>query len=260
MPTAQTGRKKGEKMVYSPLEAELRNLRKGRGLTLVRLRNSPVLLAALDSASVHDAFDKFVATLMRLDDGIRSRAIRNAYGIGVSGDLLTQRREDFALAEQRHGDTIEKYENEMIAELVKLLGPRQPDNEPTPVSVRIQLTVDNGLLSRCERSDQQGDAIVVHSGERGLGRDHAIFVVGTRNERATINAYYSVIATGISIKALFIKCFDNYIKYNMNDWNHMREETYSSNQLDGVLAGLEPDTLIEFRWTLEQQPVPLKPT
>lgn len=105
--------------------AELRSLRKGRGAT-------PDKLARLGEPL-------FDSAMQALGDSIQARALRNAYGVGMRDPQnLTWRRNTFAVLEERHQDTIEAYENEMIEELATRLLAAEPDSYEVLVVAAIQ--------------------------------------------------------------------------------------------------------------------------
>lgn len=104
------------------LTRELRGLRKGRGLTPARLQECPTVIELLNAGTTAEAYDKLVHILNEMGDDLKARALRNAYGLDAyKTDHLTTRREDFAINERRHSDTIEAYENAMIDELATQL-------------------------------------------------------------------------------------------------------------------------------------------
>lgn len=103
--------------------AELRSLRKGRGLTPAGVARATKLMTALQRDDAHRAYELIVTTLREMGEDLEVRALRNAYGIDMSSPgKLTARRNDFALANDRHVDTIENYENRTIDELASRLG------------------------------------------------------------------------------------------------------------------------------------------
>lgn len=100
------------------LVKELRDLRKGRGITQQKLAQSTALKAALEARSVTELHDRLSGVIQSLGSGVKVQALMNAYGLlPNAADYLTNRRDDFGVANDRHADTIEAYENEMIKEL-----------------------------------------------------------------------------------------------------------------------------------------------
>ena len=121
---------KGCNLDKEDLVDELKNLRKGRGASPARLAVSPLNLS-------HEAF---VEAVQALGDGVQAQALQNAYAIGMTNPYnLTRRRQDFAVRNNCHGDTVERWENEMIDELAIVLLPSMTDEA---VSDELQFLYD----------------------------------------------------------------------------------------------------------------------
>ena len=121
------------------LVQELRRLRKGRGLSLARLQDCTALRGLVASNDTQDAYRLVLATVESLGADLAARAVKNAYAIGMKEPgTLTQRRSDFAVINQRHVDTIESYENQMIDEIVARMKSELPEfvepKEPPSIS------------------------------------------------------------------------------------------------------------------------------
>lgn len=131
----------------------LRALRRGRGLTHGALSKQPALLAALHARDAQDGYDRLLALLTGLGDSIQARALRNAYGIGMSDPRnLTIRRNDFATVSNRHVDTIEGYENDAIDDIMAQLAATAQatpviDNRHRRITLDISAQVQpNGII------------------------------------------------------------------------------------------------------------------
>lgn len=124
------------------LTAELRGLRKGRGVSAARVAACRTLCSILGTTKHADTL--LQEHVMRLGDSIQARALRNAYAFDWDDPKnLTFRRGDFAVQHAKSPDTIEAYENEMIAELAhNLLNTgAEPVQQPEP-SAAVQLLRD----------------------------------------------------------------------------------------------------------------------
>ncbi len=102
------------------LRDELKRLRGRQGLTPAKLERSPTILRALGNPPSVDAYDRLVSAVHALGEGRDARALRAAYGIGVSvPGLLGDRRAAFGTQEGgRLPDAVELWENEAIDSLV----------------------------------------------------------------------------------------------------------------------------------------------
>ena len=134
----------------SDIEKELAELRKGTGLTPVKLQQKPVIrglvsrLKNLPASSLTGSqiFAFLVAELAKLNHSRSITALSYAFGIGSEGsDTLSERRGALAKQSAKHPDTVERYENQGIAEfsahLVGLL-PTDLSTVSTPVTAYIQ--------------------------------------------------------------------------------------------------------------------------
>lgn len=119
---------------------ELSSLRKGTGLNPSKLRDKTALRAlvarihnvpvgSLTGSQVH-AF--LLAEIAKINTTRNTQALYNAFGIDQhTADTLSGRREALALRYDKHPDTIERYENEGVAELaVHLLEQATEHSEP----------------------------------------------------------------------------------------------------------------------------------
>src|SRR5688572_1280472 len=107
------------------LTKELADLRKGVGLTPVKLTDKPTIRAlfsrltnlpipSLTNSQIH----AFLITEMAKIITRNGQALYNAFGlIEGSKNTLSDRRADFAKQLSKHPDTIERYENHGLAEL-----------------------------------------------------------------------------------------------------------------------------------------------
>ena len=108
----------------SSLRNELKWLRRDDGRTLVKLRDCPMVRAALGDPPESELRQQFDAAVAALGSDLRSLALKNAYAIGVADPLiLTTRRENFGAlkAVSRGPETINIWENAKIDELVAQL-------------------------------------------------------------------------------------------------------------------------------------------
>lgn len=132
------------------LVAELRALRRGRGLTLARLAESPAVMEALGRPPVKEAYNKLVDAIESLGKDVKALALRNAYAIGMSAPgTLTRRRNDFAVEYRYNVETVENYENRMVDELIaQIQASISPmDDESTLVfGLEVMACVHNGVL------------------------------------------------------------------------------------------------------------------
>lgn len=84
----------------------------------MKLAGSPVLSTILGD----DLMGSFSRRTEALGESIQARALRNAYALGMADPVnLTFRRNSFSITHNRHTDTVEAYENEMILELIEQL-------------------------------------------------------------------------------------------------------------------------------------------
>lgn len=112
-------------MEADPLVTALRNLRRGRGLTLARLKATPSLLEMLGTSDVEAAMETLLDAIRQLGADVQAESLRNAYALGMAtSQTLTTRRNTFAVLQGRDPDTIESYENAMIDELAARLTTR----------------------------------------------------------------------------------------------------------------------------------------
>lgn len=110
----------------------LRSLRRGRGLTLGRLKATPLLLEALETSDVGVAMEILLDAIDKLGADVQAQALRNAYALGMTDPQnLTTRRRTFAAKNNRDPDTIESYENKMIDELAARIGSKPPEEDTT---------------------------------------------------------------------------------------------------------------------------------
>lgn len=100
------------------LVSELRNIRKGPGLTAAKISKSPALCAALDGMSYEEMVKELELLTRALRPELKASALSSAYGFGMKEpNTLTYRRSTFASINSLSVDTAENYENEMIDEL-----------------------------------------------------------------------------------------------------------------------------------------------
>lgn len=126
------------------LVEELQNLRKGDGLTLAKLSQARLVVAALtDVRSPQEALARLVVELDALGEGGKASAVRNALNIDKKPGNLSQRREDLATSTGKHADTIESYENQGFKELShRLLDPKQEDRPPPELERPVRYVIE----------------------------------------------------------------------------------------------------------------------
>jgi hypothetical protein len=108
------------------LERQLRDLRKGHGLTAAKLRSSDHVLDALGVSDPLVAEGLLKTKIDQLGKTPQILALRNAYCLDNQNPLLIVRRREFAEQQERHIDTIEAWENEAIRQLIASL--HSPDD------------------------------------------------------------------------------------------------------------------------------------
>lgn len=128
----------------SDLTKELAELRKGVGLTPVKLQQKPTIrgivsrVTNLPSASLTGSqiFAFLAAEIAQLNHTRNIAALSHAFGIGVEkSDTLSKRRAVLSKRFAKHPDTIERYENLGIAELgAHLIGLQPADLSSVPAS------------------------------------------------------------------------------------------------------------------------------
>lgn len=113
------------------LVKELAPLRKGEGLTPIKLQNKPVLrtIAAravtipTDQLTNNQVYSFLLEELARLPKNHATLALHTALGLNPIADKLAMRRSHLALQLKKHADTIERYENQALqdfaAQLIK---------------------------------------------------------------------------------------------------------------------------------------------
>lgn len=146
------------------LKMELRNLRKGRGVTLLKVMASPILTKLLsEDGRMPDVV--FRERVSQLDGSVKTRALWNAYGFDYHDPrTLTIRRADFSVQNDKHADTIEDYENQMIDELaVRLLAGAGQDMDTETIDPEYYRTLFhdtmNGVLSLIQRMKDKSDGM-----------------------------------------------------------------------------------------------------
>lgn len=118
-----------EPSVEERLLHQLRQMRKGTGLTLVSLGGARLVVEALAAAEglselvLSEGMQRLRQEVESLGQTQEARAVRNALAIGreQNPENLTTRRNDFAAACKRHVDTVEIWENRGFDELAKRL-------------------------------------------------------------------------------------------------------------------------------------------
>lgn len=102
--------------------AELKLLRKGSGITLQGLQDSPTILSVTEASHPRKALAALNTALGRMGDTIESKCVRNALNIGgkVRGDI-TARRLDFERVVARKPDAQRLREDAGFNELAALL-------------------------------------------------------------------------------------------------------------------------------------------
>lgn len=104
------------------LVRELKTLRKGRGLTVSKMKYCSALRQQLNVPTVQAAITALTEQLILLGDSVEARALRNALAIGMSDPgVLVDRRGAFAAETERSIDMVKIYEDRAIDELVEAL-------------------------------------------------------------------------------------------------------------------------------------------
>ena len=143
-----------QKPSHGQLYDELRRLRKGLGISLDRIRQSPGLMALYDDPQ--RALDSIRATVDTLEPSPKTQALRTALALnGHKNRILSGRRIDLTAELLANIETIEGWENQAFDELATLL--LATDNGPRP----LQLTgrIQDGRLVAWESSDGSGAAV-----------------------------------------------------------------------------------------------------
>lgn len=141
------------------LAEELAKLRKGEGLTPVKLQNTPALRTAISRAanlaeqslSGSQVHIFLIEELEKLKPTRNIQALRNALGINDDGSTLSERRQSLAASLKKHPDTIERYENEGTVEFALHLVALQPSaasGRPQPTPLYIQRLEEQAAKSR----------------------------------------------------------------------------------------------------------------
>lgn len=131
------------------LTKELAALRKGEGVTPIKLRDKHVIrtIAARATATPTDhltnnqVYSFLLAELANLPRNHLSLALHNALGINSIIDKLAARRSHLSARLEKHTDTIERYENQALQSFAAHLIERSilPKNQPTfPSSYYLQ--------------------------------------------------------------------------------------------------------------------------
>lgn len=225
------------------LVSELRALRKGRGLTKARLEKSPALMKVLAQPSTDEAFAKLVRVIKSLGDDLRPAALLNAYGLaGDTSDLLTTRRDNFAVNNERHTDTVEAYENAMIEELAAALRSQEQSVSEIDVSV----TVENGLLSQILEKD--GNRLTISHAWRQFA--FAVYQLSKNEPRAVV---FRVSAPGAHV-------IEFYQHNSIMRMYEAADKLTVRNPPTPTVRRLEmkPNEVVEIRWS-EEYPDWLEP-
>lgn len=185
----------------SLLHHELRQLRKGNGLTHSKLRQSKQLQkivakhVGLSEAelSTGQLYSFLVYELEELGNSIEIDSLKNAFALSQKNNprALTERREDFALQVGRHPDTIESYENRTLEELVHRLmmrpaGHKKP-SEVAKVSPPIAKRVTDDPYDSLKKA-----AVVCLNGLYSLGDEGAsILQAFDHSPRPFLDVHYT---------------------------------------------------------------------
>lgn len=105
------------------LTQELSLLRKGIGITPLKLQNKPLIrsLAAHatvtpnDSITDNQVYSFLLSELAQLAHTTQIQALQTAFGMGTSQKTLSRRRLQLATKIAKHPDTIERYENQALS-------------------------------------------------------------------------------------------------------------------------------------------------
>lgn len=103
------------------LREELSSLRSGRGATVTKLKNCPLLLTVLGTEEPTEALRRLTDAVKALGEHPHALALRNAFALDMSNPgTLTERRGNYgaALPTFKAPDTIKGWEDQMIHELV----------------------------------------------------------------------------------------------------------------------------------------------
>lgn len=104
------------------LAKELSSLRKGKGLTPLKLQEKPtirmvaarVASTTVDNLTDNQVYSFLLSELSRLTDNTATTALKNALGVDSRHGNLSARRLELAAKLTKHPDTIERYENQGI--------------------------------------------------------------------------------------------------------------------------------------------------
>lgn len=133
-------------MRSTSLYKQLRDLRKGDGLTPQRLNGAPAVMAALGVETGEAGVEALKAKIEQLPRTLSRDAMANALNLARTGrPKITNRREEFALG-KGHVKTIEGWENDAFEELARALRPLLPAHQPDHLTeVRVQGSVLSSL-------------------------------------------------------------------------------------------------------------------
>lgn len=127
----------------SPLKRELRDLRRGKGVTPDSLAKAPHVMAALDATNAETAYVSFKKILRTLGDDRESRALYNVYRFqddAVDAGTV-RRREDFGLDNGGYkASEIWKWENLAVDRLEKRL------SNPPSIHYGLSLVVNQSRM------------------------------------------------------------------------------------------------------------------
>lgn len=221
------------------LRAELRALRKGRGITLARLKVSSELAQALDTSSPSEMQRRLIETIRSLGSNDKVRALLNAYGVETPFDnaLLTVRRGDFAMQGMDvaySADTIEAWENEIIDDVVALLLAR-----PKPRDIlNLSATVHDGSLVAVHRWLNDNEPELFHTFVNPP-RTMPMFLYGTQVDQDSSIDVLGMLVTFTGKQPLDVWCVASNAPYVIMQGLETREATYTEpNQYGSVWTPL----------------------
>lgn len=125
------------------LIGELTSLRKGEGLVPSKLQTKLAIRGVAarlthnqpDSVTNHQMYNLLLTELSQLPGTETARALRSAFGLTDKASRLSARRHSLAQEINKHPDTIERYENQAIADFAALLLEKEAVVLDMPASV-----------------------------------------------------------------------------------------------------------------------------
>lgn len=171
------------------LEAELKALRKGAGVTLTKLARSVRLMQALGCDSPQSLRG-------RLDELTKEHdALRHAYGFDGDGALLTARRTNYAAGQEIDPKTAEARENRSIEELAHWMEVAGPPKVRT-LKFRIRVVIEDDGAEAWDDDDNMPEWPTIRaSSYRRHGTISTLFIPTSPAERDVTFAVHVMFRT-----------------------------------------------------------------